>query len=168
MPGHRPCDRASAVMHLVVCASRGAGSVLVLAIVGATLALTAALVPVLGLLVSSQLAANAADAAALAAADALTGAVPGRPCALARTAAARNGARLVSCEGDERAATATVAVVVRSLTFELTARARAGPPPTRRSPARRGQSKTVSMKRYSTALGFDEPALSNSRPPPRE
>ncbi len=55
-------------------------------------ALTALVVPGHHVFVASQRAANAADAAALAAADAISGAVPGVPCALAATVAARNGA----------------------------------------------------------------------------
>lgn len=98
-----------------------------LAVVGAVLTLTAGLVPVLGVIVQSQLAANAADAAALAAADALTGAVPGTPCALARTVAQRNGARLMSCDGDGLETSVSVAINV--LGFEVTPRSRAGPEP---------------------------------------
>jgi L-fuconolactonase len=106
----------------------GSGSVLVLAIVGAVLAVSAALVPVLSVLVQSQRAANAADAAALAAADAVTGAIPvtGTPCELADLVARRNHARLVACETDD--AEASVSVSVAALGFAITARARAGPP----------------------------------------
>ena len=54
----------------------------------------------LGVFVATQRVANAADAAALAAADATSGAVPGVPCDLAAGVAARNGATLVGCEID--------------------------------------------------------------------
>lgn len=108
---------------------RGSGSVLVLAIVGAVLAVSAALIPVLSVLVHSQRAANAADAAALAAADTVTGAIPVAvtPCELADLVARRNHARLVTCEIG--AAEASVSVSVAALGLAITARARAGPPP---------------------------------------
>lgn len=105
---------------------RGAASVLALGIVGAVVALTVAVVPMLTVFVASQRAANAADAAALAAADAISGAVPGVPCRLAGQVAARNGTVLGSCEARGPAASVTVTVSV--LGFELDASARAGPP----------------------------------------
>ncbi|MDQ0574587.1 Rv3654c family TadE-like protein [Agromyces albus] len=104
----------------------GAASVLALGIVGAIVALTIAVVPMLTVFVASQRAANAADAAALAAADATSGAVPGVPCQLAGHVAARNGATLGACEARGPAASVTVTVSV--LGFELDASARAGPP----------------------------------------
>ena len=107
-------------------ADRGAASVVALGLVGAMVALTALLVPVLGAFVGSQRAANAADAAALAAADASSGALPGVPCALAAAVAARNGVELVSCEFDGPAATVTVRAGL--LGFTIAAEARAGPP----------------------------------------
>ncbi|MDR5700261.1 Rv3654c family TadE-like protein [Agromyces aerolatus] len=137
MPGRRPAGwgvpmagwRRATNPERTARAERGSGSVLVLAIVGAVLALTAGLVPLLGVFVHSQVAANAADAAALAAADALAGAVPGVPCELAELVARRHGTRLVSCDG--AGAEASVSVAARVLTFEITARARAGPPESR-------------------------------------
>lgn len=105
---------------------RGAASVLALGIVGAVVALTAMVVPVATTFVASQRAANAADAAALAAADAISGRVPGVACELAAQVASRNGAVLASCEPD--GPIVTVAVAVWSLGMELTAAARAGPP----------------------------------------
>ncbi|GAA1777905.1 Rv3654c family TadE-like protein [Agromyces lapidis] len=105
---------------------RGAASVVALGLVGAIIGLTALVVPVLGAFVGSQRAANAADAAALAAADASSGAVPGVPCALASAIAERNGVELVSCglEGP----VSTVSVRVGVLGFDVSAEARAGPP----------------------------------------
>jgi secretion/DNA translocation related TadE-like protein len=105
---------------------RGAASVLALGIVGAVVALTAMVVPVVTTFVASQRAANAADAAALAAADTISGLVPGVACELAAQVAARNGAVLNSCEPD--GGVVTVVVVVSSLGVELTGTARAGPP----------------------------------------
>jgi secretion/DNA translocation related TadE-like protein len=105
---------------------RGAAAVLALAIIGASVAVTGLVIPFAATAVVSQRSENAADAAALAAADALSGAVPGTPCTLAVAAAERNGARLASCEVDGPAA--SVAVVVSALGFGFSAAARAGPP----------------------------------------
>lgn len=99
---------------------------LALGIVGAVVALTAMVVPVASTFVASQRAANAADAAALAAADTISGRLPGVACEIAALVAARNGAVLNSCEPD--GAVVTVAVVVSALGMELPAEARAGPP----------------------------------------
>ena len=105
----------------------GAASVLAVGIVGAMTALAVGLLALLGVFVVSQRAANAADAAALAAADAMSGAVAGVPCRLANAIAARNGSRLVACDGD--GAVASVTVVIESVPgFAVTASARAGPP----------------------------------------
>lgn len=107
-------------------ADRGAASVVALGLVGATAALTALTVPLLGAFVGSQRAANSADAAALAAADASSGVVPGVPCALASAVAERNGAELTSCELDGPVSTVSVRVGVFG--FAVGAEARAGPP----------------------------------------
>jgi secretion/DNA translocation related TadE-like protein len=104
----------------------GAASVIALGIVGAIVAVSIAVVPVLGAFVASQEAANAADAAALAAADAVSGAVTGVPCELAGGVAARNGARLMSCEGD--GPVVVVRVAIERFGFTVAAAARAGPP----------------------------------------
>ena len=99
---------------------------LVLGIVGAVVSLTALVVPVATTFVGSQRAANAADAAALAAADAVSGAVPGVPCELAEATAARNGAALDTCRTD--GPVASVTATVSAFGFEHRADARAGPP----------------------------------------
>lgn len=99
---------------------------LALGIVGAVVGVTALIVPTATVFVASQRAANAADAAALAAADGISGAVPGVACDLAAQTAARNGAALASCEADGPAVTVTVTTA--SFGIELTASARAGPP----------------------------------------
>jgi len=140
MRGAPPPRRARRCAARPATAERGAGSVIVLAIIGSVLALTAGLLPVLILFVHSQRAANAADAAALAAADALTGAVVGSPCDLAASVAQRNGARLISCANTGPETSVTVAM--RILAFELTATARAGPAPEpgrARAPPRRAR-----------------------------
>jgi secretion/DNA translocation related TadE-like protein len=79
---------------------RGAGSVAALAIVAATVALTAMVVPLYAVFAERGRVATAADAAALAAADARAGLVAGEPCALAARVAVANGAELEGCELD--------------------------------------------------------------------
>lgn len=77
--------------------------------------------------VATQRAAGAADAAALAGADTVSGIHVGDPCEQAARLAAANGAALMSCE----VAGMTVDVIVATsvLGFGITAQARAGPPP---------------------------------------
>lgn len=106
---------------------RGAGAVLAVAISGACLALAIGLAQVLGVLVDRQRASAAADAAALAAADTLSGRVAGEPCAQAERLAELHDATLTACvlEGAE----AEVSVAVASGWLVITERARAGPPP---------------------------------------
>jgi secretion/DNA translocation related TadE-like protein len=77
--------------------------------------------------VVSQRIAGAADAAALAAADTVSGAVSGVPCDRAARIAHVAGLRLVSCEVE--GLIATVSVSGSFAGFDLEARARAGPPP---------------------------------------
>ncbi|MCP2371188.1 secretion/DNA translocation related TadE-like protein [Agromyces terreus] len=82
--------------------------------------------------VDARRAAAAADAAALAAADTLSGAVVGVPCEAAERVAARNGARLVVCSVDGPVSEVSVAVRGRVPGVEPVASARAGPPGTGR------------------------------------
>ncbi len=69
---------------------------------------------------------DAADAAALAAADVAVGLVPGAPCDLAATVAEGNGAEVLACRVDGLIATVTAGVTVLGL--PLTATSSAGPP----------------------------------------
>jgi secretion/DNA translocation related TadE-like protein len=111
----------------VVRRETGAGSVLVIALVGVVALLGLGAVALGGGLAARQRVIGAADAAALAAADAASGAVSGEPCVLAGDVAAANGAELRSCSVD-----AAVAVVEVGGVFgvvPLLARSRAGPPP---------------------------------------
>lgn len=105
----------------------GAGSVLAVGVMGALVALLLATLPVATLLTGHQRAANAADAAALAAADTLSGRVAGFPCDTARVVASRNQATLGACaiEG----ATVVVDAIVETPLGAITVAARAGPPP---------------------------------------
>lgn len=106
---------------------RGAGSVLAVAIVGALVCVTAMVVPLYSVLSRKQGLAGAADAAALAAADARVGILAGEPCDLARSVAAANGADLASCRLD--GLVVTVAVSATTAGFAVGATATAGPPP---------------------------------------
>ncbi|GAA1750580.1 Rv3654c family TadE-like protein [Agromyces humatus] len=119
-------DRASAWRRRAIGDDSGAATVVALGLVGAIVALAALLAPTLGVLVATQRVANAADAAALAAADATSGAVPGVPCDLAASVAARNGATLTGCEVDGPVASVTAQSTIFG--FAVVARARAGPP----------------------------------------
>ncbi|WP_210480395.1 Rv3654c family TadE-like protein [Naasia sp. SYSU D00948] len=107
-------------------ADEGSGSVLVLAVAAATMLVCGLLLPLyMGLAAKRQIA-GAADAAALAAADGLSGAVPGVPCELAGQVAALNTAAVASCEV---AGTEVIVVTVGEvLGLPVQAAARAGPP----------------------------------------
>jgi secretion/DNA translocation related TadE-like protein len=102
----------------------GATSTVGVLAVAATL--TVGLAPVSAASVFSQRLAGGADAAALAAADAASGAVTGVPCERAAAVAAASGVSLAGCEVDGLVATVTVSGRFGALT--ATARARAGPP----------------------------------------
>ncbi|WP_101848527.1 Rv3654c family TadE-like protein [Zhihengliuella sp. ISTPL4] len=81
-----------------------------------------------GAAVTAQRAAGAADAAALAAADSASGAVPTgeEPCTLAARVAAATGATLTSCSLEGYVATVSVEAAYAGLA--AVSRARAGPP----------------------------------------
>ena len=105
----------------------GAGSVLAIGVIGALVMLAATAIPLYAVLATRSAVAGAADAAALAAADARVGVVGGFPCDVARDVAAANGAGLVGCVVDGYIATV---VVQRSVAgFAISARATAGPAP---------------------------------------
>lgn len=79
-----------------------------------------------GIMLDRATAAQAADAAALAAADVLRGIAPGVPCAIAGRVAAANGARLQSCRIEDF--DAFVQVGVPSWHGLAEVQSRAGPP----------------------------------------
>ncbi len=112
----------------------GAGSVLALAVCGAVVALAMALAAVGAVLVAQRRAAGAADAAALAAADALAGFLSDEPCDAASRVAQGNGTVLDACVVD--GLVATVRVRASSGPVSLRASATAGPPPAGSSIAR--------------------------------
>ncbi|PZQ89626.1 MAG: helicase [Leifsonia xyli] len=104
----------------------GAGGVLALAVIGATLSCTLAALAVGSALAMRQRVVAAADAAALAAADALLGATGGEPCALAAEVAAAHRVALSSCRLD--GVEARVEVGAEVLGMPIRVRSRAGPP----------------------------------------
>ncbi|MFF2049981.1 Rv3654c family TadE-like protein [Leifsonia sp. NPDC058194] len=112
---------------------RGAGSVVVLAIVGAMIAVLVAILAVGGVHIAHRRAAAVADLAALGAADAAVGRIGDEPCAAASRVAEANGADLDDCAADGVRMTVTVGVGIPG-GMRVTGRARAGPPRRRRSP----------------------------------
>lgn len=119
---HRACRLAVS--------DRGSGAVLIVAVLGAVVALAATVIPLGGAFIASQGAANAADAAALAAADVASGLIPGVACEVAARAASANGASLAGCELNGVVAQVSVTLGWSAFGWGLnaTARARAGPP----------------------------------------
>lgn len=105
---------------------RGAGSALVVAVMAATLLLLMLSAPLYKGVANKRVAAGAADAVALAAADVAIGIVAGVPCERAAAVAAANGAGLLACAVD--GVIASVTVRVGSAPLAATASATAGPP----------------------------------------
>jgi len=103
-----------------------AGTILSVGIVGCAATLAVAFTTAGAAAVFSQRLAGAADAAALAAADAASGVVEGSPCERAGEIARAAGTELAACELDGVTATVTVAGTFGR--FAATASARAGPP----------------------------------------
>ncbi len=110
---------------------RGAGSVLVVAVVGSVVALTAIALPLCALLPVAVRADGTADAAALAAADTALGVISGVPCERATSVAAAMGATVERCV--VTGLTATVRVRVLAGVVGVTGTATAGLPPLSRN-----------------------------------
>lgn len=104
----------------------GSGSLLAIALIGATLASLALGVPLLVGIGVRQSVANAADASALAAADVAAGIFAGSPCTVAADVATANGVRLDGCAVDGRVV--TVRTSAEFLGIPLATSATAGPP----------------------------------------
>jgi secretion/DNA translocation related TadE-like protein len=104
---------------------RGAGTILVVAIIGAVVTIAGIALPLSSVLVVRQRVAGAADAAALAAADVAVGRLPGVTCELAATVAHANRSSLTGCAVDGLVVTVRTAATV--LGFTVTATATAGP-----------------------------------------
>jgi secretion/DNA translocation related TadE-like protein len=105
----------------------GSGSVLALGLIAATVAVAFAVLTLGAGLSARQRVIGAADAAALAAADGASGAVPGAPCALAERVAQVAGARVTACRIDGLIASVEVAGVFGVV--PIRAGSTAGPPP---------------------------------------
>lgn len=122
--GRTPGARARAVDRGIDCGiDRGAGSVLVVALV-AVFALAG--LTVLGgahALVRGQQLSAAADAAALAAGDALLGWVGGEPCDRARRVAEAHAVTLADCSSEGLTVLVRVEAGILGLTVERSARA---------------------------------------------
>jgi secretion/DNA translocation related TadE-like protein len=104
-----------------------AGAIAAIGAVGCAATLSLGLVFAGSAAVFGQRLAGAADAAALAAADAASGAVIGVPCESAEAVAQSAGAALTRCEIDGLTATVTVSAMFAGRPAAATARA--GPPP---------------------------------------
>ena len=104
---------------------RGSGAIAALAVVAASVALTALVIPLAVVLTARAGLEGAADAAALAAADATTGVVPGEPCEVAARVARADGGSLERCEVDGLVVTVRVEASVGAL--GVRADATAGP-----------------------------------------
>ena len=102
------------------------GAMLVVGSILVTSTLTIGLAATGGAAVAARRAAGAADNAAIAAADTVSGALPGEPCERAAEVAEASGARLSACGTDDLDAIVTVEVSFAGLS--ATAHARAGPP----------------------------------------
>lgn len=100
---------------------------LAVGLAGAIVCLAAVAVPLYAVLAVRSATAGAADAAALAAADARVGAVTGFPCERAAQVAEANGATMTDCSVDGLVATVTVSRAIG--VFTVVQSASAGPPP---------------------------------------
>ena len=98
---------------------------LAIGLAGAIVCLVAVIVPLYTVLAVRSATAGAADAAALAAADARVGAVTGFPCERAAEVAAANGTTMTDCTVDGLVATITVQRQIAGFTIEQ--RVSAGP-----------------------------------------
>jgi len=114
----RPLDR--------VRDDRGAGTVLALALVLAVVTIGLSGVGLAAALSARQRVIGAADLAALAAADAASGAIGGVPCDVAAGVARANSARLSGCQTDGLVVSVTVTGSFAGVPVE--AHSRAGPP----------------------------------------
>ena len=105
---------------------RGGGTVLALALVMVVVTIGLSGVVLASALTARQRVVGAADLAALAAADAASGAIGGRPCEVAASVARGNSARLMACESDGLVVSVTVGGEFAGI--PIVARSRAGPP----------------------------------------
>ncbi|WP_282826791.1 Rv3654c family TadE-like protein [Gulosibacter sediminis] len=120
--GSKPARQNVHRRHL----ERGSGSVLAVAIIGATVSIAVALCLVLAAHAANTRAQVAADAAALAAADTASGRIPGDACGRAAAIAAEHDATLNGCDAGRTETFVTVSLDFGWIT--LTASSRAGLP----------------------------------------
>ncbi len=109
-------------------ADRGAGSVLVVALVSIVLIAGLTVLGAAHALVRGQQVSAAADAAALAAADVLLGWAPGEPCAVARRLAEAHAVRLADCRDEGLSVVVRVETGILGLVVARSARAGAPDP----------------------------------------
>jgi secretion/DNA translocation related TadE-like protein len=112
-----------------LCGDRGAGTILIVGLIAAVVALNALVIPLYWALSVRHALAGATDAAALAAADTASGLIAGYPCENASRLAVANDAYIKDCRVDGRIVTVTASR--RILGILVTTSATAGPPPTR-------------------------------------
>lgn len=103
-----------------------AGAVLSVGVLAVSATLVVGYAAAGGVSVAATRLAGVADAAALAAADTVSGAIPGVPCERAHDLAAIAGSILAACTVEGMVVTVTV--TTRLGPFPIAARARAGPP----------------------------------------
>lgn len=108
---------------MITQADRGAGSVLVVALIAVVSVAGLTVLGAAHALVRGQQLSSAADAAALAAADVLLGWVPGDPCAAAERIAEAHAVRLTGCDAVGTAVTVRVTLVTLGMTLERSSRA---------------------------------------------
>jgi len=105
---------------------RGAGTVLALALIMAVVTVGMSGAGLAAALTTRQRVIGAADLAALAAADAASGAIGGVPCEVATAVAAANRTHLTACEAESLVVSVTVIGSFAGIPVE--ASSRAGPP----------------------------------------
>ena len=106
---------------------RGSGSVLAVAIVAVVVVFGVSGVGLAAAMTARQRTIGSADLAALAAADAASGAIAGAPCEVAERVAHGNGSRVARCHVEGLVVTMTVAATFAGI--PIAARSTAGPPP---------------------------------------
>lgn len=107
-------------------AENGSGTILAIAIMMTVVVVATLIAPLYMVFLLRQFAAGSADAAALAAADVVSGYTSGVPCEMAERLAIANRTALTACEVDGFVVTVRVKIVVFAL--QVSASATAGPP----------------------------------------
>jgi secretion/DNA translocation related TadE-like protein len=108
---------------VLLCSEAGTISVIAVALLALGVSTTGAVAGAAALLVERHRLGAAADAAALAAADAASGLLPGEPCGVARRLAESNSASLMRCVVEGFTVTVGVASTVSGVPIEAAATA---------------------------------------------